>query len=64
MTGRLVVVEVVMVVVVLLVSAGCREMKGRLILRFLFLSLGLLSGRCGSESSSSLGFLVVASPLW
>ena len=60
-TGRLVVVEVV--VVVLSVS-GRTEMKGRLILRFLFLSLGLLSGRCGSESSSSLGFLVVASPLW
>ena len=55
--GRLVEVELV-----LLVSEGWADIKGRLILRFLFLSL--LSGRCGSESSSSLGFLVVARPLW
>ena len=51
-----------LVVVVLFVSlAGSTEIKGRRILRFLFLSL--LSGRWG-KSSSSLGFLVVARPLW
>ena len=59
-TGRLVVVEVVEVVEVLFVS-GSTEIKGRRILRFLFLSL--LSGLCG-KSSSSLGFLVVVRPLW
>ena len=62
-TGREVVeVEVEVVVAVLFVSDGRTEIKGRRILRFLFLSL--LSGRWGSKSSSSLGFLVVARPLW
>ena len=59
-TGRLV-LEVEVVEVSLFVSPGTTEIKGRLILRFLFLSL--LSGRCG-KSSSSLGFLVVVRPLW
>ena len=60
-TGRLVVEVVEVVEVSLVVSPGTTEIKGRLILRFLFLSL--LSGRCG-KSSSSLGFLVVVRPLW